>query len=83
MADVKTTTPLTPAQQIRLESVSLAYRHDRPTEDIVKRAEDLAKFVEGKDAALGVPGAAKATTKRGVPGKIVNDEQVAPEGDLI
>ncbi len=73
MADVKTTPMLTPAQQIRLESVSLAYRHDRSPEDIVKRAEELAKFVEGKQAAA----------KPGKPGKVVNDEQVAPEGDLI
>lgn len=73
MADVKNTSPLTPAQQIRLESVQLAYRHDRPTEDIVKRAEDLAKFVEGKQAAA----------KPGKPGKAANGEQVEPEGDLI
>lgn len=71
MADVKTTPLLTPAQQIRLESVQLAYRHDRSTEDVIKRAEDLAKFVEGKQAAA-----------KGKP-KAVNGEQVEPEGDLI
>ena len=73
MADVKITTPLTPAQQIRLESVSLAYRHDRSPEDVIDRASKLASWVEGKQAAA----------KPGKPGKVVNDEQVAPEGDLI
>jgi hypothetical protein len=73
MADVKSTPSLTPAQQIRLESVSLAYRHDRSTEDVIKRAEDLAKFVEGKQAAA----------KPGKPGKAANGEQVEPESDLI
>lgn len=83
MADVKTTPPLTPEQQIRLESISLAYRHDRSAEDVIERASKLAAWVEGPKAVLGVPGAAKATTKRGVPGKVVNDEQVEPDTDLI
>lgn len=71
MADAKTTTPLTPAQQIRLESVSLAYRHDRSTEDVIARASALAEWVEGP-----------RVTGKGKP-KPVNDEQVGPETDLI
>ena len=83
MSDVKNTPPLTPAQQIRLESVSLAYRHDRSPEDVIERASKLADWVEGPKAVVGVPAAAKATTKRGAPGKVVNDEQVVPDSDLI
>lgn len=71
MADVKSTTLLTPEQQIRLESVSLAYRHDRSAEDVIARASTLANWVEGdKAAAKGKP-------------KAVNGEQVAPDGDLV
>ena len=71
MGDATTTPPLTQAQQIRLESVSLAYRHDRSPEDVIARASTLAAFVEGPKAT----GKAKA--------KPVNDEQVGPDTDLI
>ena len=71
MADAKSTPPLTPAQQIRLESVSLAYRHDRSPEDVIARASTLSDWVIGDKAA----GKAKAKT--------ANGEQVAPDGDLI
>ena len=71
MADAITTPPLTQAQQIRLESVSLAYRHDRSPEDVIDRASKLATWVEGQKAA----GKVKA--------KPVNDEQALPEEGLI
>ena len=71
MADVKTTPPLTPAQQIRLESVSLAYRHDRSPEDVITRATVLSDWVMGDKAAA-----------RGKP-KAANGEQVGPDTDLI
>jgi hypothetical protein len=71
MADVKSTTPLTLSQQIRLESVSLAYRHDRSPEDVIERASKLAIWVEGEQAA----GKAKAKPAKG--------EQVGPDTDLI
>jgi hypothetical protein len=73
MADAKTATQLTQAQQIRLESVQLAYRHDRPSEEILKRASELAQYVEGQRTAA----------KPGRPGKAVNDQQVESESDLI
>lgn len=73
MADVKFTSVLTPSQQIRLESVTLAFRHDRASEDIIKRASDLAAFIEGP----------KAATKVGKLSKGANDEQVGPDTDLI
>jgi hypothetical protein len=74
MSDVKNTPPLTPAQQIRLESVSLAYRHDRSPEDVIERATKLAAWVEGN----------KAATKKGAKApSVANDEQVEPENDLI
>ena len=69
MAGEKSTTLLTSSQQIRLESVQLAYRHDRSPEDVIKRASELADYVEGKQAA---------TRKRAA-----NGEQVGPETDLI
>lgn len=71
MADAISTPPLTQSQQIRLESVSLAYRHDRSPEDVIDRASKLATWVEGPKAT----GKAKA--------KPVNGEQVVPEDDLI
>lgn len=71
MADAKTTPPLTPAQQIRLESVSLAYRHDRSAEDVIARATAIADWVEGRRTA----GKAKA--------KPANGEQVGSDTDLI
>lgn len=71
MADAINTPPLTQAQHIRLESVSLAYRHDRSPEDVIARASTLAAWVEGPKAA----GKAKA--------KPVNDEQALPEEGLI
>lgn len=74
MSDVKTTSALTPTQQIRLESVSLAYRHDRSPEDVIERASKLAAWVEGNKAA-GKKGA-KAPTP-------ANDEQAEPESGLI
>ena len=83
MADAKITSALTQSQEIRLESVSLAYRHDRSPEDVIERASKLATWVEGDRAALGEPGAVKAVGKRGVPGKPANGEQVVPEADLI
>lgn len=46
---------LTPLQQIRLESVQLAYRHDRSPADILARATDLAKWIESGPAP-GQPG---------------------------
>lgn len=71
MSDAKSTPPLTPTQQIRLESVSLAYRHDRSAEDVIERATKLAAYVEGpKAAAKGKP-------------KAANGEQVEPDSDLI
>jgi len=73
MSDANNTSPLTPAQQIRLESVSLAYRHDRSPEDVLERASKLATWVEGNQAAA----------KPGKPGKAAKGEQVAPESDLI
>lgn len=71
MADVKAAPALTPAQQIRLESVQMAYRHDRTPEDIVTRAEAIAKWVEGS-SAVG----------KGKP-KPANGGQVVPEDDPI
>lgn len=69
MADAKPTPALTPAQQIRLESVSMTYRHDRPTDEVIKRATELSKFIEGSRAAKGKLAA--------------NGQQVEPEDDLI
>lgn len=71
MADVKAAPALTPAQQIRLESVQLAYRHDRSTEDVIARASALSDWVEGPRA-----------TAKGKP-KAANGEQVGPDADLI
>ena len=73
MADAKLTSSLTQSQEIRLESVSLAYRHDRSPEDVIERASKLATWVEGE----------KAASKPGKPGKPANGEQVVPESDLI
>lgn len=74
MSDAKTTPPLTPTQQIRLESVSLAYRHDRSAEDVIERASKLATWVEGN----------KATAKKGAKAPAaVNDEQAEPDSGLI
>ena len=69
----KHTAPLTSDQFIRLESVSLAYRHDRSPEDVIERAGKLAVFVEGESKATG----------KGVKSKPVNVEQVGPKTDLI
>lgn len=79
MSDAKTTPPLTPEQQIRLESVSLAYRHDRSPEDVIERASKLASWVEGNQAAAKPDN----PVKTGKPGKAAKGEQVAPESDLI
>lgn len=74
MSDAKTTPPLTPTQQIRLESVSLAYRHDRSPEDVIERATKLAAWVEGN----------KAAAKKGAKApSVANGEQVEPDTDLI
>jgi hypothetical protein len=75
MSDAKSPSALTQAQQIRLESVALAYRHDRPPEDVIDRASKLAAFVAGAE-----PEAAAAPVK---PGKAAKDKQVAPDSDLI
>jgi len=79
MADAKLTSSLTQSQEIRLESVSLAYRHDRSPEDVIERASKLATWVEGEKAAAkpDIP------VKTGKPGKAANGEQVVPESDLI
>ena len=63
--------PLTQAQKIRLESVQLAYRHDRTPKDIIDRASELAAYVERPRASA-----------KGKP-KAVNDQQVEPDTDLI
>ena len=73
MADAKSTTALTQSQEIRLESVSLAYRHDRSPEDVIERASKLASWVEGE----------KAAAKPVKSGKAANGEQVVPDSDLI
>lgn len=74
MSDVKNTPLLTPAQQIRLESVSLAYRHDRSPEDVIERASKLASWVEGNKAAVKKGAKAPSTA---------NDEQAEPDSGLI
>ena len=47
MADDKIALPLTQTHVLRVELLKLAYRHDRSTEDIVKRATDLEVYVSG------------------------------------
>lgn len=79
MIGEKTTSLLTNPQEIRLHSLQLAYRHDRATKDILERAEELAKYVEGPQAAVSVASSAKPSKRSGA----ANGEQVAPEGDLI
>lgn len=75
MSDAKSTSALTQAQQIRLESVALAYRHDRPPEDVIDRATKLAQFVAGAE-----PEAAAAPVK---PGKAAKISKSCPDSDLI
>jgi len=58
---------LTQAQQVRLESVRLAYRHDRTTADITTRATDLSDFVMGKAAG------AKAKATAPTDGQVLQD----------
>lgn len=74
MADAKSTSLLTPEQQIRLESLLLTYRHDRNPEDVIERASKLAAWVEGDKKAAG---------RRVTPSRLANGEQVGPENDLI
>lgn len=54
--DEKVTSPLTPAQRVRLECVQLAYRHDRSPQDITVRADGLAAFVMDGKPAPGTSG---------------------------
>ena len=67
-ADVKPASALTAPQQVRLECVQLAYRHDRSAEDCVAKAADLEKYV-----LIGRP----------APVKTGNDGQVGPDADPI
>lgn len=62
---------LTQEQRIRLESVRMAYRHDRPASEITTKADEISKYVIGKSA--GAKAKAKAP----------NDGQVAQENDPI
>lgn len=43
--DAKIASELTGPQQVRLECVKLAYRHDRSAEDSVAKAADLERYV--------------------------------------
>lgn len=81
MDDEITTSALTNAQQIRLHSVKLAYRHDRSPEDILQRAKDLAVFVMGEASQAEVKPPAPAKSDRRA--KTLNVEQVGPDTDLI
>lgn len=79
MSDAKTTSRLTQDQQIRLECVALAYRHDRTTGDVIARATDLEKFVGGylsEPEQVATPAPVKI-------GKGAKDKQVEPDNDLI
>lgn len=77
MSDAKTTSPLTQAQQIKLECVALAYRHDRTPGDVIARATELAVFVAGLVPELvATPAPVKI-------GKSAKDKQVEPDHDLI
>ncbi len=44
-ADAKTTAVLAQPQQVRLELLQLAYRHDRSPEDAIERARKLEAYV--------------------------------------
>lgn len=77
MTDAKTTSALTQPQQIRIECVALAYRHDRSPEDVIDRATKLAAFVAGPEPEqVAAPEPVKT-------GKAVKDKQVVPDSDLI
>lgn len=54
MADDKSTTLLTQPQQIRVECLKIAYRHDRSPQDAVAKAEELEKYITG-DADSSAP----------------------------
>jgi len=66
--DAKSASTLTGPQLVRLECVSLAYRHDRPAGDVVAKAAELERYV-----LIGRPAPAKAG----------NDGQVEQESDPI
>lgn len=77
MSDAKTTSALTQPQQIALECLALAYRHDRSPEDAIDRATKLAVFVTGPvPEQVAAPEPVKT-------GKGAKDKQVVPESDLI
>lgn len=77
MSDAKSTSALTQPQQIRIECVALAYRHDRSPEDVIDRATKLEAFVVGPvPEQVAAPALVKI-------GKGTKDKQVEPDTDLI
>lgn len=65
---------LTPGEQIRLECVSLAYRHDRDTQTIIDRAMDFEEYVVGVQAEVSI-GLKTSKASKG--------RQVGPDTDPI